>query len=138
MVSDRDSWSFGGIYDHIQKPQDVAVFDKPAKLFFQNVVIDTVKILSNIAFQDPAVRPVLSVVPRHKIFQAVKSEVRSFAFLACVVVVYESFRKVRFQDIIAKTVLNDFVAEAVIHDQPFFRFFHNEAVIRRQAVFVGR
>lgn len=96
-----------------------AVFDKPAKLFFQNVVIDTVKILSNIAFQDPAVRPVLPVVPRHEIFQAVKSEVRSFAFLACVVVVYESFRKVRFQDIIAKTVLNDFVAEAVIHDQPF-------------------
>jgi hypothetical protein len=39
--------------------------------------------------------------------------VRSFAFLACVVVVYESFRKVRFQDIIAKTMLNDFVAEAV-------------------------
>lgn len=101
-------------------------------------MIDTVKILSNIAFQDPAVRPVLPVVPRHEIFQAVKSEVRSFAFLACVVVVYESFRKVRFQDIIAKTVLNDFVAEAVIHDQPFFRFFHNEAVIRRQAVFVGR
>ena len=90
--------------------------NKPAKLFFQNVVIDTVKILSNIAFQDPAVRPVLPVVPRHEIFQAVKSEVRSFAFLACVVVVYESFRKVRFQDIIAKTMLNDFVAEAVIHD----------------------
>ena len=88
--------------------------------------------------QDTAVRPVLSVVPRHEIFQAVKSEVRSFAFLACVVVVYESFRKVRFQDIIAKTVLNDFVAEAVIHDQSFLRFFHNEAVIRRQAVFVGR
>lgn len=98
MVSNRDSWSFGGIYDHIQKPQDVAVFDKPVKLFFQNVVIDTVKILSNIAFQDPAVRPVLSVVPRHKIFQAVKSEVRSFAFLACVVVVYESFRKVCVAD----------------------------------------
>ena len=26
---------------------------------------------------------------------------------------------------------------SVIHDQPFLRFFHNEAVIRRQAVFVG-
>ena len=34
-------------------------------------------------------------------------------------------------------MLNDLVAEAVIHDQPFLRFMHIEAVIRGKAVFVA-
>lgn len=74
-------------------------------------MIDSVKVFSNVALQDPPVRPVLPVKLLHKQFQAVKAEVCSFALLTCVVVVYEGFRKNRFQDIVAKTVLNDFVTE---------------------------
>ena len=99
MVPDRNTWPFRGIDDHIQKPQDVAVLDQPAKLAFQNVVIDTIEILSDVALQYPTFDAVLPVVGRHERLQAVKAEVGPFALLTCVVVIDERLRKDRFKDL---------------------------------------
>lgn len=99
VVPDRNPWSLRGVDDHVQKPQDVAVLDQPAKLGLQNVVIDPIEILADVALQHPAAGAVLAVVGRHERLQSVKAEVGPFALLTRVVVIDECLRKKRFKDL---------------------------------------
>lgn len=99
VVPDWNTWSVRGIDDHVQKPQDVAVLDQPAKLGLQNVVIDPIEILVDVALQHPAADAVLAVVGRHERLQPVKAEVCPFTLLTCVIVINERLRKKRFKDL---------------------------------------
>lgn len=139
MVSDRDSGVRRGIYNHIQKPDDVTVRDQLPKLLLQDAVVDPIKIFRDVTLQDPAVRvSMLSEILLHEALQTVKAEVCTTPLLTGVVVVDEGRGKNGFQDIVAQAMLNDLVAEAVIHYQSFLRFVYHEAVVRRKPVSLRR
>ena len=83
---------------------------------------------------DPRVRELLLEMLSQKLRQAVSGKVRALPFTARCVVIDEPVLKIRFQDIVAQTVLYDPVTERERFDQAFLRVIDHKPVIAAHTV----
>jgi len=99
---------------HIQEQSNIRV-----RVFcehpFQSIMVDTVKVFPHITFEDPAIRAMFTIKRSQETVQPIYRKMRPFPFAAGRAVVDQSFLEKRLQQVVAKAVLNDPVAERQRH-----------------------
>ena len=108
LISHRKAFSrksLIAVYNILQKYQQPFICNNFSKFSFQNVMVNRIKILSDITAKKISIVSIGAVIVSKKSCQSFKCKGKSFTDSARNIIIYQSFIQFRSQNIIAQTVL---------------------------------